>query len=165
MHHTDRAGDNTPDSPSPSRGVVGLRRATLSAISRILNPPMRRLAGSRALPLFAVVQHRGRRSGRIYATPVAAKRTTDGFVVPMTFGEQADWFRNVQAAGGCVIRWNGAEYPVAAPEIIDLATARSAFRPFERVMLPVIGITQFVHLRSDAASAIGPRQEPESASA
>jgi hypothetical protein len=57
----------------------------------------------RRLMKVAVIHHQGRRSGRQYATPTSARPTRDGFVVPMTFGEGADWVRNVQAAGGCVI--------------------------------------------------------------
>ena len=108
---------------------------------------MRTLAGSRRLPLFAVIHHRGRRSGRSYATPVAARRTADGFVVPMTFGPQADWVQNVRTARGCVIRWHGADYPVVEPKVIDWAAARSAFSPIERALVPLFGIEQFVRLR------------------
>jgi hypothetical protein len=80
-------------------------------------------------------------------TPVAARPVADGFIVPLTFGEGADWFRNVRAAGGCIIWWNGAGYPVSEPEVVDLATARSAFSPVERALLPVLGIEHFVYLR------------------
>ncbi len=124
--------------------------------ARLLNPLTLALAGSQRLPLIAVIQHRGRRSGRSYATPVGARPTADGFVVPLTFGERTDWFRNVRAAGGCVIRWNGAEYPVVEPEVVDWATARSACYPVERLLMPLIGIKQFVRLRHAPASGNDP---------
>ena len=111
------------------------------------------LAGSTRLPMLAVIYHRGRRSGRSYATPLAARPMTDGFVIPITFGEQADWFRNVQAAGGCVIRWKGADYPLTEPVVVDWATVRSAFYPVERVLMPIIGIEQFVRLRHAPTSS------------
>ncbi|HEX6816902.1 MAG TPA: nitroreductase family deazaflavin-dependent oxidoreductase [Ktedonobacterales bacterium] len=158
LRHGNRAGGGTPETPGASRGVTGARRAALSAGTRVLNPLMRGLAGSRRLPLFAVLQHRGRRSGRVYATPVGARPTADGFVIPLTFGEQADWFRNMQAAGGCVVRWKGTDYLVETPEVVDWATARSAFRPVERALIPVIGIKQFVRLRH----APRDRKHPES---
>jgi len=112
-----------------------------------LNPLILALAGSQRLPVFAVIRHRGRRSGRSYATPAGARPTADGFVIPLTEGERTDWFLNTRAAGGCVIRWRGAEYPVIDPEVVDWATARSAFYPVERVLMPLIGIEQFVRLR------------------
>src|SRR5258708_19334939 len=97
-------------------GVAGfVSRAALSSLrvgTRLFNPLTLALAGSRRLPLFAVVHHRGRRSGRSYTTPVGARRTADGFVIPLTFGERAAWFRDVQAAGECVIRGRGADAPV-----------------------------------------------------
>ncbi len=124
----------------------------IARIAHHLNPIMLGQASSRRVRFFAVVQHTGRRSGRTYTTPVNARPTTDGFVVPMTFGEQAGWFRNVQAAGGCVIRWNGVDYPVVEPEIVDWSVARSAFSPVERVLVPLMGIHRFVRLRHAPAN-------------
>jgi len=122
-------------------------RPLLSRLTRLLNPLILAYAGSRRLPLFAVVQHHGRRSGRSYATPVGARPTVDGFVIPLTFGEQCDWFQNVRAAGGCIIRWKGVDYPMVEPVVIDWATARQAFYPIERVVVPLIGIERFAQLR------------------
>jgi hypothetical protein len=101
--------------------------------------------------MLAVIYHRGRRSGRSYATPLGARPVADGFVIPITFGEQANWFRNVQVAGGCVIRWKGANYSLIDPEVIDWATTQSAFYPVEWVVMPLIGIEQFMRLRHASA--------------
>jgi deazaflavin-dependent oxidoreductase (nitroreductase family) len=128
----------------------------LGRFARLLNPLIRQVAGRRGVSPFAVLHHRGRRSGRWYATPVAAQPVGDGFVVPLTFGEGADWFQNVLAAGGCVIRWNGADYSLAAPSVIDWAAARSAFSPLERLLVPLIGIERFVRLQR--ATAGDPRR-------
>ena len=123
------------------------RRPVLRLITRITNPVVKRLAGRRHAGLFAVILHRGRRSGRIYATPVGAVRTTDGFVVPLTFGVQADWYRNLQAAGGCRIRWKGDEYTVVEPQLLDGAAARAALPGLLRTLAPVAGIRQVVRVR------------------
>jgi deazaflavin-dependent oxidoreductase (nitroreductase family) len=133
--------------PSVVRAVNRVAHALLRVGVRYLNPLMLSLAGSPRLPMLAVIYHCGRRSGRSYATPVGARPTADGFVIPLTFGEQANWFRNVQAAGGCVIRWKGVNYAVIEPVVVDWATARSAFYPVERVVMPLIGVEQFVRLR------------------
>jgi deazaflavin-dependent oxidoreductase (nitroreductase family) len=130
-----------------SQGITGARRALIYAGTRLLNPLVQRFAGSRAFPLFALVRHEGRRSGRPYITPVGARRSPDGFVIPLTFGERADWFRNVQALGQCVIRWRGREYLVVAPQVVGWSTVRSAFYAPERVAVPLLGITAFVRLR------------------
>jgi deazaflavin-dependent oxidoreductase (nitroreductase family) len=132
---------------APSNGVTGVRRALIYTGTRLFNPLTRRFAGSRGFPPFALVRHRGRRSGRAYVTPIGARPTADGFVIPLTFGVGADWYRNVQAAGACVIRWRGVEYPMLEPRVVDWPSARSAFSLIERVALPLLGITQFVRLR------------------
>lgn len=146
------------ESPKP-RAASNINRAAhalLRAGTRRLNPLMLSLAGSRRLPMLAVIHHQGRRSGRSYTLPLAARPTADGFVIPLTFGEQADWFRNVQAAGGCVVRWKGVDYPLIEPEVVDWATVRASFYPVERVLVPVIGIEHFVRLRHAPASASDP---------
>src|SRR5215210_789102 len=102
------------------------------------------LAGTRFLPLYGVLYHRGRRSKRRYATPVVARRTAHGFVVPLAFGPGADWSRNVQAAGGCQIRWKGALYELGQPGIVDQAEARAAFRPFQRAALGLLHLDQLL---------------------
>jgi deazaflavin-dependent oxidoreductase (nitroreductase family) len=113
-----------------------------------------RFAGSRLVPLYAVIEHRGRRSGRLYATPVAARPTRDGFIVPMAFGEQADWYQNTVAAGGCVIRWRGMTYHLVEPEMVDFAIARQAFNPVERLLAPLFS-KQYVRLRHAPATDHG----------
>ena len=115
--------------------------------ARLLNPMMARLAGKRHVRGFAVLQHRGRRSGRLYETPVVARPTADGFIVPLPFGEQTDWFRNVQAAGEGRIRWNGVDYHIVEPQLIEWETARPAFHRLERVLVPLLGIWQYVRFR------------------
>jgi len=140
-------GSTAPDKPLVARAISRAAHALLRVGVRWLNPLILSLAGNRSLPMFAVIYHRGRRSGRSYSTPLGARPTADGFVIPLTFGEQADWFRNVQAAGGCMIQWKGANYPVNDPVVVDWATVRSAFYPVERVVVPLIGIEQFVRLR------------------
>ncbi len=146
------------ESPKP-RAVRTINRAahTLLRIgTRHLNPLMLSLAGSRRLPMLAVIHHRGRRSGRSYTTPLAARPTPDGFVIPLTFGQQADWFRNLQAAGGCMIRWKGQDYPVIEPEVVDFPTVRVSFYPAERILVPIIGIEHFVRLRHAPSSRNDP---------
>jgi deazaflavin-dependent oxidoreductase (nitroreductase family) len=91
---------------------------------RTLNPAVLNLAG-RSSSLYAVVHHVGRRSGRTYATPVRVRPTPEGFIIPLPYGRDVDWCRNILAAGRCTISWHGNDYPVGEPEVIDLATAVS----------------------------------------
>jgi len=153
LSHKEPTGSAAADKPLVARAISRVAHALLRVGVRCLNPLMLSLAGSSRLPVFAIIYHRGRRSGRSYTTPVGARPTAGGFVIPLTFGEQADWLRNVQTAGGCVIRWKGVNYPVIEPVVVDWATVRSAFYPLERVVVPLIGIEHFVRLRHAPASS------------
>ena len=85
-----------------------------------------------------------RRSGR-------GRRRT--FVIPLTFGNQSDWSRNVRAAGGCTIRLNGVDYRASKPELADRAQAapfvRAAFHPVLRAGFRMLSIRQFLLLALD----------------
>lgn len=118
-----------------------------SRYARVLNSSILAHPVIRRLMRLAVLKHTGRRSGRVYATPVSARPTATGFVVPLTFGEKADWYRNALAANGCVIQWKGIEYRLIDPQMVSPAAALPAFNPVERWLLPVIGIKQFIQFR------------------
>ena len=127
---------------TPTRAPGGVRGA-----ARVFNRIVLALAGTRLLPLYGVIEHRGRRSGKLFRTPVVVRAAGDGFVVPMPWGEQTDWYRNVRAAGGCVIRWKGRDYQLVEPEIVDPAAAGAGFGAFERAMMARLGIEHCLRLR------------------
>jgi deazaflavin-dependent oxidoreductase (nitroreductase family) len=132
--------------PGSSRsGVGGFRLAT-----RLFNPVVMLLAGTRFMPLYGVIEHRGRRSGKIFHTPVVVRPTSDGFIVPMPWGEGTDWYRNVRAAGTCVIRWKDRDYVVGDPEVLDSASASASFNSFEKSAMTRFGIRQALRLRTRA---------------
>jgi deazaflavin-dependent oxidoreductase (nitroreductase family) len=110
----------------------------------------RALAGRRFFPLWAVVHHRGRRSGRELSVPVAVRATGDAFVVVLPWGAGTNWARNVLAAGGCVVRWKGADHRVVEPEVIDAAQARAYFgRVTWAVVERLMQADSFLLLRRD----------------
>lgn len=87
----------------------------------------RLLAGRPFLPLWAVVHHRGRRTGRALTVPVAVVGGRERFVIALPWGAGTNWARNVLAAGGCVLRWKGADVAVTRPELLDTARARQHY--------------------------------------
>ncbi|TMF81501.1 MAG: nitroreductase family deazaflavin-dependent oxidoreductase [Chloroflexi bacterium] len=111
----------------PIAGVFGLFMA--------LNPLLARFAGSKYLPLWALLRHQGRRSGHAYATPVAARRTAEGFVIPLAFGETSDWCRNVLASGRAEIRWKDRVYQLDDPVLVDIESEIAAFPAVARPLL------------------------------
>jgi deazaflavin-dependent oxidoreductase (nitroreductase family) len=90
---------------------------------RATTPAVRALSGRRFSP-WAVVQHRGRKSGRDLAVPVVVMSTPDSFVINLPWGSGTNWVRNVQVAGGCTIRWKGTVHRADDPRILDAEAAR-----------------------------------------
>ena len=120
----------------------------LRSAARLFTSLVRLLAGTRFLPLYGVIEHRGRRSGKTFRTPVVVRPASDGFVVPMPWGEGTDWCRNVRASGECVIRWRGRDYPLVQPEVIDdPAAAGASFAALERAIMARLGIDHGLRLR------------------
>lgn len=138
------SGERASEQPSEGSPVF---RAIMGVAGRPFNAFVLRFAGSQYLRLYGVIHHRGRRSGRTYTTPVVVRPTADGFVIPLAFGERADWFQNVRAAGGCEIHWNGTTYSVVDPVVIDWPAARPAFSPLQRIAAPLVGIERYVRVR------------------
>ena len=135
-----------PDADRPPR-FGGLFWRLARPTSRLTMP----LAGKRWYPIFAVIEHRGRRSGRVYSTPVAARRTPGGFIVSLAFGAQVDWYRNIRAAGGGTIHWRGVAYPVGAPGPVTAGEGMPAFNLVQRLAMRVLHIDGFIRLPDEGA--------------
>jgi len=154
MMDASNIGQAAPDRSTPavvrsSRFV----RVVMGPMTKVLNPAMRKLAGRRHMVMAAQVRHVGRKSGRQYVTPVGAGLAGRTFVIPLTFGNQSNWSRNIRAAGGCTIRMNGVDYQVTRPELADWAQAapfvKTAYNPVMRGGFRMLGIKQFLLLTLD----------------
>ena len=121
----------------------------MRAIGRATAPASRLIAGRRFFPLYAVIHHRGRRSGRAYAVPVAIRATDDAFTIALPWGEETQWHKNVLAAGQCTIRWRGRDHRATDPVVIGLDEAASAFSPLQLALLRGVGVTMFLRLGRD----------------
>jgi len=113
---------------------------------RTLNPATLKAAGQRG-NVYSVVHHVGRRSGTAYTTPVVAALTSDGFVIPLPYGQDVDWCRNVLAAGHCTIECHGERYEVSEPEVIDGAIALALLRPPRGLLWRALGMNTAPFLR------------------
>jgi deazaflavin-dependent oxidoreductase (nitroreductase family) len=76
------------------------------------------------VPPWAVILHRGRRSGCQYRTPLFAFRRGRTLVIALLYGEESEWLRNLRAGGGHVIR-AGRTFSVGQPEVIETSAAGS----------------------------------------
>ena len=121
----------------PIPRVVGRwNRAGLNRVTRHIAP---------WAPGLGVVVHRGRRSGRVYQTPVSVFPAEDGFVLALTYGPGADWVKNVLAAGGCELRTRGRTVRLAAPRLFR-DESRRGIRPVEREVLRLLRVADFLSL-------------------
>lgn len=130
-----------PDSwPAPFRGLIR------TSNKYVLNPVMLRLAGK---PHWyaSVVRHTGRRSGREFSTPVVIETVGDHLVVPLPYGTDADWVRNVMATGGATVVHKGQTLTVEAPEIIDATRALPLLPTNRRRTFQGAGISHYLRAR------------------
>ena len=106
-------------------------------VNRVVTNPMLRTVAWLVPPL-AVVHHVGRKSGCAYRTPVVAFHGDAGVVIPMTYGRDVDWARNIVRARGCELERGGRRIVLRDPRIVgfDRAEQRlpAALRPFFRAV-------------------------------
>ena len=126
---------------------------TVRFVASLVNPLVLLIAGRRWMPVIGVLHHRGRNSGRDYATPLGVRRIGDSFVMPLTFGENAAWYRNVVASRSAVVTYLGRDFTVLDPEVIDYPTAAPAFPLYERLQFRLVGINEYLRMRVATASA------------
>jgi deazaflavin-dependent oxidoreductase (nitroreductase family) len=111
----------------------------------VLNPVLGRIARS-SHGAFAIIRHVGRRSGKTYETTIMVFPAAGGFVLALTYGKDVDWYRNVTAAGCCVILWHQREYAIDRIEPVDANTALPLFPQPERTILRMVGVRDFVRM-------------------
>ncbi|MDH5372499.1 MAG: hypothetical protein OEX97_06110 [Acidimicrobiia bacterium] len=100
-----------------SRSPRALRLARHSK-KYLINPLMLPFSGRSGLS--AIVHHVGRRSGTAYATPVIAHRSHQDVIIPLPYGTEVDWLRNLLAAGEAVVDLEGRSLRVDEPAVADI---------------------------------------------
>ena len=133
--------------------LVRFRKRSVAAFHRAIT---NRIASGFAaqLPGFAIVTDVGRKSGRLYRTPVNVFRTPEGFLIALTYGRDSGWVRNVLAAGGCQLETRCVQHRLFRPVIVHDPTRRR-FPPLVRTVLGLIDANDFLQLStSDAPAAV-----------
>jgi deazaflavin-dependent oxidoreductase (nitroreductase family) len=97
------------------------------------------------LPGFGILTHVGRKSGKVYRTPVNVFRSPEGFLIALTYGRECEWVRNVVAAGACQLETRGVQYQLSSPTIVHDATRRRFPIPV-RIVLRLIGANDYMRL-------------------
>ena len=123
-----------------------LRPVVNRYLNRLTIPMAKRLPG------FAVLTHRGRRTGSPYQTPINVFQRDDDYFFFLTYGSDVQWVKNVLASGSCSIETRGRIVELAEPELITDPELRPAPAPVRFVEQRLAGVTQYLRMR--AASSI-----------
>jgi deazaflavin-dependent oxidoreductase (nitroreductase family) len=99
----------------------------VARFNRLVNNPVQGMYAW-LLPPWAVILHHGRRSGRPYRTPLLAFRRDRTLVVALLYGEESDWLRNLQAAGGGAVVRAGRTFELGQPRVVDTPAASELSR-------------------------------------
>jgi deazaflavin-dependent oxidoreductase (nitroreductase family) len=93
---------------------------------------------------FSIVTSVGRKSGTTYRTPIIVQPIDGGFMIELTYGDQVQWYRNVRAAGRCVITYRRLDYEITRFEPVSAAVGIVAFSPAQRRILTLLKRQHFV---------------------
>jgi deazaflavin-dependent oxidoreductase (nitroreductase family) len=94
----------------------------VARFNRLINNPIQGVYAW-LVPPWAVIFHRGRRSGRQYRTPLIAFKHDRTLIIALLYGEESQWRRNLEAAGGGHVVRGGRAYKVGVPCVIDTDNA------------------------------------------
>jgi deazaflavin-dependent oxidoreductase (nitroreductase family) len=107
------------------RGLARFNRVGTNRVARHVTPHV---------PGFGVVHHVGRRSGTPYSTPVNVFTRPGGYVIALTYGPDAEWVKNVVAAGRAVITTRGEDHAVEHPHLVHSEQRELVPAPVRRVL-------------------------------
>jgi len=97
------------------------------------------------LPGFGILTHVGRKSGKVYRTPVNVFRAPTGFIIALTYSRQCEWVKNVLAAGRCELKTRGKNYQLSSPKVVR-DPARRPFPLPVRLVLRIVGADEYMEL-------------------
>jgi deazaflavin-dependent oxidoreductase (nitroreductase family) len=107
------------------RSLARFNRVGTNRVARHVTPHV---------PGFGVVHHVGRRSGSPYRTPVNVFARPGGYAIALTYGPDAEWVKNVVAAGRAVITTRGEDHAVEHPQLVRSERREFVPAPVRRVL-------------------------------
>ena len=98
------------------------------------------------LPGFAIISHRGRKTGETHRTPMNVFRDGDDYLFALTYGSNVQWVKNVLAAGEADLRIGDRTIHLTEPELF--VDPKRRLMPFPvRTMLGVMRVSEFLRMR------------------
>ena len=95
---------------------------------------------------FAILSHTGRKSGKVYQTPIIAEPIEGGFIIALIYGKKVDWLANIMSRGTCSLYWKAKAYDLNQPTFIDRETGFKAFPILLSWILRMVRIEYFLRL-------------------
>lgn len=118
----------------------------VATANKYVTNPIQGIWAAKLAP-WAVVEHVGRTSGTGYSTPVLCWVERGRISIPLVYGSDSDWVRNVLAAGDFTLVRGGKRLHIAGVRILppdspDVAgLAKYVGRPFDGVLFGRIAPT------------------------
>jgi deazaflavin-dependent oxidoreductase (nitroreductase family) len=104
---------------------------------KYVNPAVKKVA--RFLPTFAMIEHRGRKSGKPYETVVNVHRKGNTIAVVLGHGK-ADWVKNVVAAGEADMHLFRRDVHIVNPRVVRAGTGDPSLPALARRAARRIGV-------------------------
>jgi deazaflavin-dependent oxidoreductase (nitroreductase family) len=96
---------------------------------------------------FSIITHTGRKSGNTYNTPVLATFLGDDIFIPLSYGNQVDWLKNVLVEGGCILQKRDTFLTLVQPRVIPKEAAMEKLPPNRRRLFQHADLKEFVWMR------------------
>lgn len=132
--------------------VVGMRaksplvlRPLFWVSKRFMNPAQLRTAGTPGA-YASIIRAKGRRTGALHATPVGVVADGDDFLIALPYGSNAQWLRNVLAAGEAELVTEGRTYRVDRPERIPIRDVAARFSATDQRLFRLLATTDALRL-------------------
>jgi hypothetical protein len=113
--------------------------------SRYFNPVSKKLAGR--FPPWDQIYHIGRISGRKYFTPIVSVPIEGGYIIPLPYGKDTDWCKNIRASNKFKLIRLKKVIPLKNPTVIGKEEALAAFPPLLGSLINLSGCE--LYLRSE----------------
>jgi deazaflavin-dependent oxidoreductase (nitroreductase family) len=95
---------------------------------------------------FGRIVNIGRRTGRVYRTPMLGFRRADTIVFALTYGPAAEWLQNVLASGECEFEMQRGTIHLVEPRVFRDPDRRSLPR-MVRPVLAALDADDFLEMR------------------
>lgn len=96
---------------------------------------------------WPILIHEGRKSGRIYRTPLDVFHVDGGMMFTVNYGPRTDWVRNVIAAGKAQVEISGETIEITDPLLIPAEDAYRLLPAGTKTPPAFVGVEQCLLVR------------------